>query len=1046
MRTDVATGEAAHAVEQDRGTSDVRTFLIADVRGYTRFTQEQGDEEGGALAARFAALARETVAAHDGEVLELRGDEALCVFASARRALRAAVDLQVRFRSDTEDRAAFPLGIGIGLDAGEAVPIEGGFRGSALNVAARLCALAKPGEILASEMVVGLAGRLDGVKFARRRPVRLKGIERPVRVIEIVPEAPLPSIPVPASRRRLERRWLIGATVALITLVGGLVALGVNRVTRPHGLPALTPNSVGIIDAESGRIANDLLIGGRPSAAAVGGGSVWVTNSADGTVDRIDTTTHDRRTIDVGAGPAAIAYSNGIAWVANSLDRTVSEISAETNKLVQNFTVGNGPRAVAVGAGAVWVANGVDGTVSRIDPAKGRVTRTILVGANPSGVAVAEGSVWVTTEATGTVLRLDPSGEILKTVNVGNAPSAISSGEGALWVTNAQDGTVSRIDPVAAVVTGLVSAGRNPRAVAAGSGAVWVANADDGTLTKIDANSRTVQKTVRLASSPTALVVAGDSVWATAVSEQATHRGGTLRLAFEDMGNTWVCDCFDPNRVWSAPAWGLMTSVYDGLVGYRRVAGTQGGSLVPDLARAVPVPTDGGRTYTFQLREGIRFSNGRPLRASDVAATFERIYRLSFGRDIYAGIIGAQACIDDPARCDLSRGIEADDETGTIVVHLAEPDPDFLFKLALPFTSVVPAESPMKIASQLPGTGPYKVAAFSSDELRLVRNPYFRVWSQDAQPAGYSDEIQARFGGSSASHIEAVTTGAADYASDLPPGRLADLARRYSGQLHADPLAWTRYVFLRVTLPPFDDPRVRQALNYAVDRRRIVDMVGGPLVAQPTCQMLPPNFPGYEPYCPYTLEPNPAGTWTAPDIAKATRLIAESGTKGMPVRVIADAADPERAAIGRYFTRLLRELGYDASVKVFDADHFGDFWEYVYGHGERVQLAVTGWQADYVTPANFLFQFACPPLLGSMNDSEFCDAGIDGLMRRSVKAQTQEPAAALPLWAAVDRAVADEAPAVFLANYRGVVLVSKRAGNFQAHPVYGPLLDQLWVQ
>src|SRR4029453_13941421 len=95
-------------------------------------------------------------------------------------ALRAAVDLQVRFRSQGNDGSAFPLGIGIGLDAGEAVPIEGGFRGTALNVAARLCALAKPGEILASEMVVGLAGRLDGVKFARRRPVRLKGIERPV--------------------------------------------------------------------------------------------------------------------------------------------------------------------------------------------------------------------------------------------------------------------------------------------------------------------------------------------------------------------------------------------------------------------------------------------------------------------------------------------------------------------------------------------------------------------------------------------------------------------------------------------------------------------------------------------------------------------------------------------------------------------------------------------------------------------------------------------------------------------------------------------------
>src|SRR5688500_591216 len=123
----------------------VRTFLIADVRGYTRFTQEHGDEEAGKLAARFAALVREAVTAMGGEVVELRGDEALCVFPSARQALRAAVELQIRFRTQVEDQPVFPLGIGIGLDAGEAVPVEGGYRGGALNLAARLCSLAEIG-------------------------------------------------------------------------------------------------------------------------------------------------------------------------------------------------------------------------------------------------------------------------------------------------------------------------------------------------------------------------------------------------------------------------------------------------------------------------------------------------------------------------------------------------------------------------------------------------------------------------------------------------------------------------------------------------------------------------------------------------------------------------------------------------------------------------------------------------------------------------------------------------------------------------------------
>jgi peptide/nickel transport system substrate-binding protein len=666
--------------------------------------------------------------------------------------------------------------------------------------------------------------------------------------------------------------------------------------------------------------------------------------------------------------------------------------------------------------------------------------KSVLVGADPSGVAVADGSVWVTNEATGTVVRLDPSGKIVKTVNVGNAPSAIASGDGALWVTNAQDDTVSRIDAETGTVTGLVSTGRNPRAVAVDRGAVWVANADDGTLSKIDLGSRTEVKEVRLESTPTALAVVDDSVWTAAVAAPESHRGGALRL---ELGERWYCDCFDPNVPWDVGAWGLMVNAYDGLVGYRRVAGTQGGSLVPDLARAVPVPTDGARTYTFQLRKGIRFSDGRPVTASDVLATFKRLYRLALGKPLYAGIVGAQACIDDPTRCDLSNGIEADDETGTVVMHLSKPDPDFLSKLALPFTSVVPADSPKKANSPLPGTGPYKVATFDSDELRLVRNPFFRVWSQDAQPAGFPDEIRAHFGRGPTQRIEAVTSGAADYATQAASARPADLATRYSGQLHTDPLAWTRYAFLRVTSPPFDDPRVRRALNYAVDRNRVVEIAGGPLVAQPTCQMLSPNFPGYKPYCPYTLDPNPAGTWTAPDIAKAIRLVAESGTKGMNVRVLADNDAADRIAVGRYLTGVLRDLGYRVSLKLLDGD---DFFFYVTRHKHPVQLAVSGWQADYITPANFLFQFACPPLLGALNDSEFCNARVDGLMRRAVKAQAGDPPSALALWTKVDHAVTDEAPAVFLANYRSVVLLSKRTGNFQSHPLFGPLLDQLWVQ
>jgi len=173
----------------------VGAFLIADVRGYTSFTQRHGDEAAAQLAQTFAALAREAVAATGGEVVELRGDEALCVFPSARQALRGAVALQVSFRGHRNDGPVFPLGVGIGLAAGEAVRMEEGYRGGALNLAARLCSLASGGQILASDTVTSLAGALEGLRFIERRRAKVKGFAAPVRVSEINPEREPPSDP-----------------------------------------------------------------------------------------------------------------------------------------------------------------------------------------------------------------------------------------------------------------------------------------------------------------------------------------------------------------------------------------------------------------------------------------------------------------------------------------------------------------------------------------------------------------------------------------------------------------------------------------------------------------------------------------------------------------------------------------------------------------------------------------------------------------------------------------------------------------------------------
>jgi class 3 adenylate cyclase/tetratricopeptide (TPR) repeat protein len=172
------------------GTSEVRTFLFADVRGYTRFTLEHGDEAAARLAGKLATLAREGVTARGGEVIELRGDEVLAVFPSARQALRAALELQRRFDQELEADPELPITVGIGLDAGEAVPLEGGYRGGALNLAARLCSLAGPGEVLATEGVRHLARTVEGLRYIEGGPVQLKGFTDPVRVIRVVAAPP----------------------------------------------------------------------------------------------------------------------------------------------------------------------------------------------------------------------------------------------------------------------------------------------------------------------------------------------------------------------------------------------------------------------------------------------------------------------------------------------------------------------------------------------------------------------------------------------------------------------------------------------------------------------------------------------------------------------------------------------------------------------------------------------------------------------------------------------------------------------------------------
>ncbi len=166
----------------------VRTFLFVDIRGYTRFLVERGDAAGVPLTEKFASLARRVLTARHGKIIGLAGDEAIAVFGSAREALRAAVELQASFSEASAADPSMPLQIGIGLDTGEAVEAGDTYVGAALNLAARLCKLAGPQEVLASDGVVHVARKLDGIGYLERGLAQLKGFREPVRVIQVVDE------------------------------------------------------------------------------------------------------------------------------------------------------------------------------------------------------------------------------------------------------------------------------------------------------------------------------------------------------------------------------------------------------------------------------------------------------------------------------------------------------------------------------------------------------------------------------------------------------------------------------------------------------------------------------------------------------------------------------------------------------------------------------------------------------------------------------------------------------------------------------------------
>jgi peptide/nickel transport system substrate-binding protein len=508
----------------------------------------------------------------------------------------------------------------------------------------------------------------------------------------------------------------------------------------------------------------------------------------------------------------------------------------------------------------------------------------------------------------------------------------------------------------------------------------------------------------------------------------------------------------DPQINYTLQEWQLLIFSHDGLVAFKRVAGTEGTKLVPDLATSIPKPTDGGKTYAFTIRKGIKFSNGKELKPSDVKYTFERLFKI--GQSPNAGswynvIVGGDACVKTPTTCNLDQGVVVDDAKNTVTFHLTKGDPEFLDQIAVPFAFILPTGTPNKeVLIPPPGTGPYKWVEYNPNkEMKLVRNPYFKVWSKDAQPAGNPDVIVQKFGLSGEAQVTQVENGQADWMFDPPPAdRINEMSTKYPSQVFVNPLTAVYYFAFNVRVPPFNNLKARQGVNFATDRNALVKIYGGPKLAVPTCQILPPSFPGYQAYCPYTKNPG-SGKWTAPDMAKAQQLINASGTKGATVKVNTDTIDVDKA-YGLYFVGLLNKLGYKAQLQALSPDIQ---YPYCQNSKNKIQFCYSSWYQDYPAASDFLnVLLGCdsfvPNSNASPNIAEFCNQPIQAQMNAALQQGITDPTGANTKWAAVDKAVTDQAPWVSMFNPKYLNFVSKRVKGFQFSPQWYFLIDQASVK
>jgi ABC-type transport system substrate-binding protein/streptogramin lyase len=692
-------------------------------------------------------------------------------------------------------------------------------------------------------------------------------------------------------RRQTSRRLLAGVALvaaAAAAISGLLVTRGGHRSPEPvanQAVLSLEPDGLNLIDAKTRKVVGRTGFGRTVWDIAFAGGSAWVLLGDEERIARVDLASHRvERILKIPGGHGArLAAGGGAIWVTENTGRGVVRIDSQTGRVALPLHVSGGAgEGIAYGAGSLWLARGSD--VARVDPRNGRVLQTFPVGGAATWVVFGDGTVWAASSGNGVVTKIDPvENRITARQKLHGWISDLAVGGGFVWVPIVPDGTVFKLNEADLSVQASLTSGPGPERISFGGGILWIASTGAKTVSLLEPGSGT-RRELAASVAPNLALYHDGLVWTGAVpvpQPLAPIHGQELRIS---MPHGFLGA--DPSTSPGLLNEQLFYATCANLLNYADSAGVVGTRLRPEIAVAMPTVSSDGRTYTFRIRPGFRFSPPSPDRPAALRqplnAVPEVVTAETFRHTIERALspkLGAQApavpFASDIVGVAAYRAGKAAHIGGIVArgnvlsIRLVRPSGDFLTRISMHFFCPVPIREPVVpsgLTGAIPSAGPYYVALIEGNRTVLRRSPNYR-----GRRPQRVERIVYTQGVPTPTAIAQVAAGDVDYLpadfdpySLLAPGGTLDqryganspAARRYFLQ----PYPGVGEIVFNTHRLLFRDLRLRRAVNYALDRPSLAAVWG----QRPADHYIPPAVPGYRPGHIYPID--------GPDLRMAQRL------------------------------------------------------------------------------------------------------------------------------------------------------------------------------